>query len=718
MSLIPKIKIGRDNSRSEFRLMSNTHATSEIGYVSPTWSKSVIPNSIVNIATRTGVRLSPLFVPTMGKLEVRHYHDFVQYDKIWSPFDAFVARKPFSYPNGTTAVPTKCPSIVVGNLIRQRMTHITMSDVPLNQINVSLRGSLTMSIATDFPNHELFSYSDVTSTSGVYGSGTDRLGLAMNNYLRDGQTLNPLHDTQDSHISSYYGVAGFIGWSNGEISGLNSTPNSITQDSFSCRLLNSTQYYTGYEQKLNELSFPTFDNCDFRVAWKVGNDGTSDRYIYFCYNFNGAWKRLRSIFLGLGYCFNPFDNQLVTPFKLLAFYRMYWNHFGVNRNRNFSDSWCAKLGSYMSSFNGTTYYADGFYTATSSTISTYLWGLLDDLCSCTYTTPVDYFSSSVTNTQQGLVDTGTISVYSDVTGVSTSASAAVSPTTTPVMQTNNAIGVKIAQRLLRFVNKYSVIGSKVADILDARFGNVSVDDESSENVQRIGAVSTPVEIDAVYSNSETSDMPLGSYAGLGVGGAKNKSFRFESKNFGTIITLTAVVPAMGYFQGMFRENSDGVVDANDFYNPEFDALGWQSVRYNELVADRQFEFVNSDGTSIVRGTGIGIFGYQPFYTHLKVPFNRVLGDISLPHMQDSMLPYTLDRFFKQTDSLPVNSPQEFRSGTQGNTNRIFQVTSPTDDHVIMQIVFDVTMYAPMKSIATSYDTFDETTDHTIDVSHE
>lgn len=263
------------------------------------------------------------------------------------------------------------------------------------------------------------------------------------------------------------------------------------------------------------------------------------------------------------------------------------------------------------------------------------------------------------------------------------------------------------------------------------YGVADDHNDDHEGVYMIGACSTPIQISPIFNqDSNNTDMPLGSYAGAGSGGSVSKRFYCDTGNeiFGVFITLTAVVPKMGYFQGLLRENSDGVVDRSEIFQPEYDGLGWQAVRYNELVADRQF------GTS-ANGTDLGIFGYMPTYTHLKISRNICNADISLPSMQASMLPYTLDRFFAPRagvnenldigrenvivgTELPVNDPMWFRAGTRGNTNRIFSATSPTEDHVIMQIFFDISMTAPMKSISTSFDTIDEESTRVHSVEHE
>ena len=108
-SLIPKIRLGRDTKRNQFDLSCMTHTTSEIGYVQPTFGRTIVPKTKVRVGTRTSSRLSPLFVPTMGKIDIRHYHCFVPYTTLWSPFDAFITRQNYTLNNGTTYVPKKCP---------------------------------------------------------------------------------------------------------------------------------------------------------------------------------------------------------------------------------------------------------------------------------------------------------------------------------------------------------------------------------------------------------------------------------------------------------------------------------------------------------------------------------------------------------------------------------------------------------------------------------
>lgn len=682
-SLIPKIKLGVDTHTGHFDLSCMTHATSEIGYVMPTFSKYIVPKSKVSIGTRTGSRLSPLFVPTMGQIEIRHYHCFIPFNTIWFPFDAFLTKTNYTLPDGTTYIPTDCPYFKVGYLLRHLFGANASSDV-------SLRKYLSASIYDD---------------NGVQLSSSqiDELDIAGIRAIFGSSSLSCL----PYYLISSDGVQYMI----------------VDVDS-GYDLVKLTD-----NAKVHDVSFPSMAHCDF-------SDISSDGNQTLCYNFNGSIKRLRSIFIGLGYSFNPYDLEKVTPFKLLAFYKSYWSIFGVNRSYNFFNTYCYKLIKVLSESTQRNMNIVG-------NISNLFINFVSiELTKCTYTCPADYFSASDTVTARGAEITSNFQSplaaangFTFNMGAQTMASATITTTggQTENPSQGNPLAQKIALRMLRFVNKNSVIGRQIAEILRARYGVSDIHNALHENVERVGASKTPINIQAVYNNTDAGDMPLGSYAGLGVSGANgaiSKKFTFETKEFGTLITLTAVVPKMGYFQGMFRENSDGVIDNTEFYTPEFDAIAWQTVRYNELIADRQFKSILGGSTTADASTQLGNFGYNPTYQHYKVSFNRALGDISLPSMQESMLPYTLDRYFKNKEldnypipqigipDLPPNEPMYFRSGTRGETNRIFSDMSPTEDHVIMQIFFDIKMTAPMKSIANSYDTIDEESTHTTEVGHE
>lgn len=732
MSLIPKISLGRKDQRNKFHVPSLTHGTSEIGYVIPSYSRNLINNTHIKLGARSAVRLSPLFVPTMGDLSLRHYHCFVPFNLVWSPFDAFLDRKPYAFPDGRSAVPYSIPYFKVGDIIKYLMLRNVYSssvrdfdDLRWNlTATLYYRSNVAISGDDSWKEVDQSSFVDMFDPNGSSPhSRLDSLFNSLSHFVISdsgftfGGVPSILYVPSDSTVKYFYTFnKTFVG------SGVQLEPINFWQTSKS-----DVDLHSRFVEHVNNLSFPTIDNCDFCDSFK------DDRYDYMiCYNLNGPWKRLRSIFLGLGYCFNPFDDTSVTPLKLLAFYRAYWSYFGVNRGVNFQDTACCKLSRSISNMHNT-----DISDLASVNSQGLFYQFLLDLCNCTYTTPSDYYSSSVLDTNLGVADTSGVTLISNdhpgssstvqTASVSSSSSNPLPPSA-PLFNNRvvSAISIEMALRLMRWVNRNTVVGSKIYDSLHARFGKYVVNDDVSEGVVRIGESSTQINIGAIFNQSDTSDgAPLGDFAGVGTGETHGETerFDFDTPSFGCVITLTCVVPQMGYFQGMLRENSDGVQDSFEMYDPTFDAVGWQTVRFNELVSDRQFHVSPDDYPSSISsvpvGTNLGVFGYQPRYTHMKVGFNRCIGDISLPHMQDSMLAYSLDRFFPQrTKELPANNPQWFRSGTRGETNRIFQVVSPTDDHVIWQLYFDVDLDMPMKSISDSYDTYLGDDTSKVEVSHE
>ena len=735
-SLVPKTNVGIDSRKYKRNQSCMVHGTSEIGYVFPTYARNYINDATINLGTRTGVRLSPLFVPTMGKLDVRHYHCFVPWNRVYSPFDAFLAREPFNFA-ASSRIPEVLPRFTVGKLLSYLFfTDGVLSDgtgrgqyatngctfhdwIESGQFNVGLTCTVYKASARSghAGDYELVDWSNVNTEL--------QTNLLNDMFVRGPQNRLPRFNIYGDTFKQSV-IPTMLRTSEGDffISAELETSGSFEGVPL-VRGLSEVSDYQGshiYDEYMSSISFPSLEACDFSYEiYDPAHD--SGKYYKVCFNFNGIIKRLRSIFMGLGYSFNPFDDEPDSPLKLFAFFRAWYSLFGVTRDTNFNDTNCAWIYRFFSSYYiGTS----EILTGQQASLDVKFYQFVKDLCDLTYTCPSDYFTSSVQNTQQG-TSNDAISMFSGATGYETGAVRAqsdMSASASTFLGSDgnryvSAISIQIANRLLRWVNKNTVVGRKIADILYARYGKIKTDDDSSEGVYKVGVDTTPVEIGIIFNQtSSEGSAPLGEFSGVGSGGSRSKKHTFQTPSYGVFLTLTAVVPEMGYFQGKLRENSDGIRDSFEFPDTAFDAVGYQTVRYHELVADRQYYLDNDQGSQSA-STSLGTYGRQPRYTHVKVGFNRVLGDISLPHMVNSMLSYTLDRYFNPHDEfLPVNDPVIARRGTIGATNRIFEVVSPTDDHIIYQIYFDVSVNDRLKPLGLSYDTILEGDNKSVEFGHE
>lgn len=690
MSFLPKISIGIDRSRSTFNLGQDTHTTAEIGYVQPTFCRTIVPGSSMNISSRSIVRLSPMAVPTMGRLSLKNYYYFVDMSTLWTPFDCLREGAPYTYGDGNTSVPIYCPNFTPEDMFKDIVnTKYGLTDQYIRELRESI-------ICTVYKN-------------GVKESSvTNALKALKTQY---GATYgNPIH---------FYPYAYAQGTTYSGVTNVCALKVSETDSDISVA---ATQTAVRHEPITNK-------SADFAFYGTVGQDN----YQLLC-KFEGPSKRLRKIFLGCGYSFNPFDQVAVTPFKLFAVYKAWFDTFAVQRTINWYHTECYKLIKLLSdtlpyevSYGVSVYgsnYNDASKGLDAAGLFTKFVARLADIC---YNLPADYFSATDLTAQRGAnfygtsLYTPTLLANGQTNSTTVEATYQQTPRENSFDQTKpTAIGQQMAQVLLKYVNKRSVVGRKIADLLRLN-GETDLHNNEHENVHHLGDDKTDINISDVMSLASTQDAALGDYAGRGVGMGTDDSFRYDTKAYGFLICLSCIVPKSGYFQGMLRENRDN--QRFDFFTDEFDALGYQTVEMNELVADSQFATAAGDPNV---GTNLGSFGLTPRYQHLKVGRNIVNGDMSLPSLQDVMLPYSLDRHFitkVTTDSsagfksitLPSNTPETFRqiraNDAYGDYNRIFQYTGNDYDHFIIQQVFDVKVSSPMKSISESYDTFDEENDN-------
>ena len=709
MSILPKISLGLSTAKSTFDLGQDTHTTAEIGYFQPTFCRSVVPGSHMEISSHNMVRLSPLAVPTMGRLALRNYYYFVDYATLWTPFDALRTEVNYTFGDGSVSTPQYCPRFNNKELFK----YLSQADISVGVSygGESIRDNIYCTVYTSDDLEKPFS-GDVNTPIDAYGED-DSIAEALQNV--SSPFIPFILTTVDASGNTKV-------WRK-EVSEAGVHSPAVYSSSTVSQLGDTSRFVTITNQ-----------NADF--SWMV--ESTEGKKVYVLGKFLGPAKRLRKIFLGAGYSFNPFDTEYVTPFKLLAIYKAWYDTFAVQRTQNWNHTNANKFIKLMSEKYSSTYKfikdSDDFEVDEDQEYSIKLFNnFLAELADICYMLPADYFSASDVTGQRGAYTTDSNNVsfrswqQAVQYGYPSNVTASASYQQTPIASDTSAMAMNMAQSLLKFVNKRSVIGRKIADLLKLN-GEVDIHNNEHETVHHLGQDATTINISDVMSLASTDDASLGDYAGRGIGLGGNDTFSYDTKAYGVLLCLSAIIPQSGYFQGTLHENKDN--ERFDWFTDEFDALGYQNLDFDELVSDNQF--MSADG-NINQGTQ-GVFGIVPRYQHLKVGRNICNGDMSLPSMQSVMLPYTLDRHFttfvpdlttkcKYKDFvLPSNTPETFRkcqaTSGYGDYNRIFQYVNGDYDHFIMQMVFDAKVTSPMKSISQSYDTFNEENDNaSINVEH-
>lgn len=666
-SFISKINLGLNSKRSKCNLTSNNSSTTNIGKIQPTFCREMIPGSTFKMnSVNSFVRLAPLSVPTFAPMEFRHYHAFVPYNSVYFPFDSFLANQNYTNSNGQTFLPDKLHYIYLDQLFQYFSRTTSIYGEPFMGFRIyDIEQDAYLTPTSDNLNtikNLLFfgAYPLLNGKHLIFGSdGSEGADV----YLVDGNTIQKAESTV------------FPGLSDG---------------------------------------VPNLNSADLCITDR------DERYVI-CVKYAPIFKELRKVFIGLGYQFSPAAGDVkLNILRLLAYYKAWYQLFYPQRDSNFFSTNCYRLISHLSNGNG------GLIQITqTSTVSTLLRAFLNDVMDMCYFLPTDYFSMSTTTTNP----VGNVTLNSS-TNLDDSNKISASSYDNGGGYTDNydlSIAQNMAQRILRFVNKNTVIGRNIRDYLKTTFGVVDEHDLIHEEVHFIGSSSINLDVNDIFANSDTYNesteqgAQLGEYAGIGLGHGSSQSFEYTAKEFGVWITFSVVVPKGGYTQGVLRECEN--IERLDFFTPDFDALGYQTLNNTELIGDFD-EYKEPDfGTQ-----GLGAFGLVPRYSNYKVGMNRLNGDLSLRSRRDVMGKYTLDRYLSLDNRMISpdlileafqNVPDVFRAIGKnehyGNYNRIFNYTKDDEDHFILHMVFNLDAIIPGKSLADSYDT-DENYDRTIGMS--
>ena len=496
---------------------------------------------------------------------------------------------------------------------------------------------------------------------------------------------------------------------------------------------------------VDDMSFSPLAS-DYTVSL---NDG---EYVL-CFQFNTKVNAIRKQFLGLGYALNMYDTTELSLAPLLAYFKAYYNLFGLTRDLPFETTNCFSLvkliEDYFIDFSKNTI----LEVASTSQFYGKFVAFLHDLGNLYYTDSNSYIAAQRDNivNKTPLRSLLTLPQQNGVRTVQSVPNLAGSSLSTvvPTLQDNNIplvsqLSLDVLKRLTTFVNKDSAIGKRLSDWVKVHFG-AEVSNSLFEDAFRLNSWSTAIDIDDVFSTSDTADVGasnkgdyLGAYAGTGTGFSKS-GFSFVAPVHGYCFVLSCIVPITNCFQGI--DPTLLGIDLDSIPQPEFDALGFEATPRDVFISD------NDVCVKPIKAYN-DTFGFVPRYTGFKVKKNIVNGDMSKGYFKTDLLPYFNDRMFYNntvkfdpkpdgtlmsftSDNVP-NASTEFqkicRYAFLGNFNRLFYNSgslfpttgSSTDsvpsasslsDNFIVQTVFDVRVSNWLKPVQNSYDTIDEDVDN-------
>lgn len=488
-------------------------------------------------------------------------------------------------------------------------------------------------------------------------------------------------------------------------------------------------------------------NADFVLTF-----GASDKYMI-CFKFSAASLRLRKALIGLGYSLDFEDTSHISLAPILAFYKAYYDRFGLVRDLPFESTSCFKIIKLIEDYT-----IDFTINSASTTTATSLfWTFIrNEFQEMWYTSADSYIAAQRHDLVNNTPSRNFITLQEQNGSYTPNSVPSGRPNSKQVPyigSQGNAyftqLSLDVLKRLTTFINKDSVIGKRMSDWVRVHYG-AEVSNSLFEQSSRINEWRTNISIDDVFSTSDTADISnknkgefLGAYAGKGFG-FSSSGFSYKTPVHGFVFVMSCIVPLANTFQG--NDPTLLAVDLDSIPQPEFDALGYEATPRSVFFGSNG---IYSD--TAVHSSG-NTFGFAPRYTGFKCKKNIVNGDMLRGYFSNDLLPYFNDRIFynKHPDvnihyndqgvitglyynlstNLAPNASTEYQKlckySFMGDYDRLFynarpsfnptSYTYPYDDNFIVQTVFDMKVSNFLKPVRNSYDTVDDLDNNTTPVS--
>lgn len=644
-NIVKSVAIANAGKKSErFNFSHDLATTASFGELQPAFCQFMLPDSKGTFDIESLTRFSPLVAPAFTRMKQKIWSMFVPLDEIYPNYDFMMSQKAVSREGGRF-VPQNLPKISVKQL---------SSLCLLGASATVYRGAAQ----TGENQNKWEATKDINAANTYLSDGrlsfmfsSDRERLSNFDFTGPSLDLSLLwsarwsEDTVSSNVSvkvpfgrvALQAFSSSLGIVDGEL-----VYDIIPMDKADAVLVSSV--YEGAVGAINGH------------RWAVA------------FRFSAFGQRMAKLLTGLGYPISLSDTTEVSLLPLLAWYRGYFELFGITRFKNFEQSACFRLIQVITQLNKTNFTDHGQPASLFDDTSSVLWDFFREVSDCYVTDAPNYVSihqSSVVNGPEALstpLEAGSLSSFglgfidvnstvpSDTFGVGD-----VSEARHVRLQTlqHGALDENFLKICYRWVNRQSVLGQNIAEALRANGYGKYIDEVK---VDFIGYDETRLDISDVTSTSDTfnadagTGASLGDYAGKSVNYDKSKGHTFDTQKAGYWITYLAIVPESGFCQSY--DHTVKALTRFDIYTPDFDALGYEATQMGEIVGSGNVFGVRSYLGSYDHTR---TYGFVPRYTGWKVKPNKINGGFALPSQQANFLPYTLDKI------LPINRLSNMKS---------------------------------------------------------
>ena len=276
------------------------------------------------------------------------------------------------------------------------------------------------------------------------------------------------------------------------------------------------------------------------------------------------------------------------------------------------------------------------------------------------------------------------------------------PTTSGTL---SQVTLRALRSITNVVMRNNLSGNKFINRFLARYG-VKNTNAALQRPEFLGSTSQVVQVSDVMTTATTDQAQTGDYAGKAFSMGKG-SFKYHSSEPCYFMVLSTIQPRANFVQGIKREICHK--DIYDFFTPEFDKMGTQAIRKDEVFSG--VESVQQWNKYETNGKMDSVFGFVPIYSEYKVGYDNCFGDFALTSRNTGLDAYHLFRwiypesFFAGSSSDAISLNAAFLSSDPSspfnNFERPFADTSLYRDNFILTHEIDITAFRPMATIGDS-----------------
>lgn len=769
---IGKISMKTGNRpRAKFNMKSDTTTTASFGECQPVLVRQCQPNTKSVLSHSSLVRVVPLAAPVRARMGLRLLSKFVGISELSDNFEAFRTRQAVT--RGTKRfVPNNVPHIKLGILSAMCLVGAKFtlyrgaasSEVP---DMYTMTADKLSSLSSLLPESVFNAYKALMGVNNntPQNSISNALFDIVRSYASGGYSESwdlPIDDDVDAPLVN---IGRLLGWSHAfwipcaNVGGIGS---------FMAASDDAASPWPWVDARAADLVFP----------YVVTNSGSTSQG-WVAVRLSSFGQRLRKVLIGCGYQLDVLSSKKVSLFPLMAFYKAYFDSFGLMLYENWENNPLFRLMRHSDDNNAVDFSAFIDTNPSSDSVPCrWLIEWISRLGLMFFTDEQDYISMhtrTMSVTGQGLGDsfgTGVVA-NSPTVGLHVTSNDDTSSESSNVSMTSghayiqgdqpfSNLDIEVLRKAYQCTNRDTIAGKRIAEALIARgFGDYVRECKS----RFIGVSYVNINVDDVdvtangYDDATGQGAVAGEYTGKGMGYDDSPSFTYVNNEYGYIITIACVIPDSGYVQQIDPQVE--AIERGDFYQGDYDGVGPEVITKRDVCGQNDFVLNAVDSLRLDDS-----FGFAPRESKHKVPFSRLNGDFSRMSSRDKYLPYNLDKYIPMGDKriveasssdsvltlncydtltparLPLATPSyryigrvpwlgflgrifnwfgqlptyDFEGDDTIGLNRHWEYTYDVDDGFMLFVFNDLNQYAPMLPIEDSFETTEDGNDGNTDTS--